>query len=33
MQYTTYDLLVTELEHRFLDHELMNVFGVVYPQY
>jgi hypothetical protein len=30
---TTCDLLVLELEHRFLDHELMNVLGIIYPQY
>ncbi len=29
-----YDLLVIELECKFLDHELMtNVLGVIYPQY
>jgi hypothetical protein len=27
------DLLVTKLEQRFSDHELMNVFGIIYPQY
>jgi hypothetical protein len=26
-------LLILELEWRFLDHELMNVFRIVYPQY
>jgi hypothetical protein len=25
------DLLVTKLEHRFSNHELMNALGVVYP--
>jgi hypothetical protein len=25
------DLLVTELEHRFSNHELMNALGVIYP--
>jgi hypothetical protein len=29
----TSDLLVLELEWRFLDHELMNVLGIIYPQY
>jgi hypothetical protein len=24
------DLLVIELERRFLDHELMNAFGIIY---
>jgi hypothetical protein len=28
----SYDLLIIELKHRFLDHELMNVFMVIYPQ-
>jgi hypothetical protein len=27
------DLLVMDLECRFLDHELMNVLGVIYPQH
>ncbi len=26
-------LLVIELKHMFSNHELMNVFGVIYPQY
>jgi len=26
-------LLVLELEWRFLDHELINVLGIIYPQY
>jgi len=30
---TTCVLLVLELEWRFLDHELMNVLGIIYPQY
>jgi hypothetical protein len=25
------DLLVTELEHRFSNHEFMNALGVIYP--
>jgi len=28
-----YDLLVTKLKQRFLNHELMNVLGIIYPQY
>jgi hypothetical protein len=28
----SYDLLIIELKHRFLDHEPMNVFMVIYPQ-
>jgi hypothetical protein len=28
-----YDLLVTKLEQRFLNHELMNALGIIYPQY
>jgi hypothetical protein len=28
-----YDLVVHELEQRFLDHELMNDLGIIYPQY
>jgi hypothetical protein len=27
------DLLIIELKHRLLDHELKNVFMVIYPQY
>jgi hypothetical protein len=27
------DLLIMDLECRFLDHELMNILGVIYPQY
>jgi hypothetical protein len=27
------DLLIIELKHRFLDHEWMNVFMVIYPRY
>jgi hypothetical protein len=27
------DLLVIELERRFSYHELMNAFGIIYPQY
>jgi hypothetical protein len=27
------DLLVIELECKFLNHELMDIFGVIYPQY
>jgi len=30
---TTCDLLVTKLEQKFSDHELMNAFGIIYPQY
>ncbi len=30
---TTFDLLVIELEQRFPNHELVNAFGVIYPQY
>jgi hypothetical protein len=34
VQYTTTcDLLVIELECKFSNYELMNVFGVIYPQY
>jgi hypothetical protein len=28
-----HDVLVVELEHRFQDHELMNVLELIYPQY
>jgi hypothetical protein len=28
-----YDLVVFELEQRFLDHKLMNDLGIIYPQY
>jgi hypothetical protein len=27
------DVLVLELEHKFLDSELMNALGIIYPQY
>lgn len=27
------DLSITELEHRFLNHELMNSLRVIFPQY
>jgi hypothetical protein len=27
------DLLVIELKWRFLDHELMDALGIIYPQY
>ncbi len=30
---TIFDLLVTKLEQRFPNHELMNALGVIYPQY
>jgi len=29
----TCDLLVIKLKRRFLDHELMNALGIIYPQY
>jgi hypothetical protein len=29
----TCDVLVLELEHKFLDYELMNALGIIYPQY
>jgi hypothetical protein len=28
-----YDLVVLELEQRFLDHELMDDLGIIYPRY
>jgi hypothetical protein len=27
------DVLVLKLEHKFLDYELMDVLGIIYPQY